>query len=76
VVRDGVLADPATIDAAVRAAGVDPDRPMITSCGSGVTAAILWLALDRIGRPPAALYDGSYSEWGGRGDVPVATGER
>lgn len=73
VVRDGVLADPTTITAAVRAAGIDPERPVITSCGSGVTAAILWLALDAIGHPPSALYDGSYSEWGGRVDVPVAT---
>ena len=74
VVRDGRLADPETISAAVAAAGVDAERPVITSCGSGVTAAILWLALDSIGRPPAALYDGSYSEWGGRADLPVATG--
>ncbi|HVH20943.1 MAG TPA: 3-mercaptopyruvate sulfurtransferase, partial [Pseudonocardia sp.] len=51
VVRDGRLADPATITSAVRAAGVDPARPVITSCGSGVTAAILWLALDAIGHP-------------------------
>ena len=76
VVRDGRLADPETIAAAVEAAGIDPDRPVITSCGSGVTAAILWLALDAIGHPPAALYDGSYTEWGGRDDVPVATGDR
>lgn len=71
VVEGGSLADPETISAAVRAAGVDPTRPVITSCGSGVTAAILWLALERIGHPPAALYDGSYSEWGARVDVPV-----
>ena len=49
---------------------------MITSCGSGVTAAILWLALDSIGHPPVALYDGSYTEWAGRADAPVATGDR
>jgi thiosulfate/3-mercaptopyruvate sulfurtransferase len=76
VVRDGRLADPETIAAAVRAAGIDPDRPVITSCGSGVTAAILSLALDSIGHPPVALYDGSYTEWGARADVPVATGDR
>jgi thiosulfate/3-mercaptopyruvate sulfurtransferase len=75
VVRDGALADPETITAAVRAAGIDADRPVITSCGSGVTAAILWLALDAIGHPPVALYDGSYTEWAGRDDVPVATGD-
>ena len=75
VVRDGALADPETITAAVRAAGIEADRPVITSCGSGVTAAILWLALDAIGHPPVALYDGSYTEWAGRDDVPVATGD-
>ncbi len=73
VVAHGRLADTATIAAAVESAGVDPDRPVITSCGSGVTAAILWLALDAIGRRPAALYDGSYAEWGARDDAPVSS---
>lgn len=74
VVTDGSLADPATITAAAEAAGIDPNRPVITSCGSGVSAAILWLALERIGRPPVALYDGSYAEWGARVDVLVERG--
>lgn len=73
VVKDGRLADAATIRAAVAAAGIDTSRPVITSCGSGVTAAILWLALDAIGAPPTALYDGSWTEWGAS-DKPVATG--
>lgn len=73
VVKDGRLVDAATIRAAVAAAGIDPSRPVITSCGSGVTAAILWLALDVIGSPPQALYDGSWTEWGSS-DKPVATG--
>ncbi|TSJ61965.1 3-mercaptopyruvate sulfurtransferase [Starkeya sp. 3C] len=73
VVKDGRLADPAAIRAAVKDAGIDPSAPVITSCGSGVTAAILWLALDAIGTPPQALYDGSWTEWGSS-DKPVATG--
>ena len=53
---------------------VDLERPIITSCGSGVTAAILSLALEVAGAKKTALYDGSWSEWGARADAPIATG--
>ena len=74
VLKNGSLASPAQIEAAFTAAGVDLDRPIITSCGSGVTAAILTLALESIGKKPQGLYDGSWSEWGSRPDLPVERG--
>lgn len=56
-------------------AGVDLRKPAITTCGSGVTAAILSLALERIGKTDHSLYDGSWSEWGMYADLPIASGE-
>jgi thiosulfate/3-mercaptopyruvate sulfurtransferase len=57
-----------------REARVALDRPIVTSCGSGVTACALAFALHLIGHPDAAVYDGSWSEWGLPGDTPVETG--
>ena len=56
-------------------AGVDLSRPAITTCGSGVTAASLFLALERIGHQNHSLYDGSWAEWGSFPDLKIATGD-
>ncbi|MDR7035909.1 MULTISPECIES: 3-mercaptopyruvate sulfurtransferase [Methylobacterium] len=71
---DGRMKDPDSLRAVFAENGVDPDRPVVTTCGSGVTAAIVSLALESIGRPARALYDGSWSEWGADTSRPVETG--
>ena len=71
---DGTMKSPADLHAVFQAAGVDLTKPAITSCGSGVTAAVLSLALERIGHRNHALYDGSWAEWGMYEDLSVARG--
>lgn len=71
---DGTMKPAAALRAAFEAAGVDLARPAITSCGSGITAAILSLALERIGHRNHALYDGSWAEWGMYDDLPMEKG--
>ena len=72
---DGTMKSPEACRAIFETAGVDLSKPAITSCGSGVTAAILSLALERLGKSDHSLYDGSWTEWGQFPTVPVATGE-
>jgi thiosulfate/3-mercaptopyruvate sulfurtransferase len=72
--EDGTLRSQAELKAAFKGAGVDLRKPIVTTCGSGVTASVLALALARLGLDRAAVYDGSWTEWGGRTDTPVATG--
>jgi thiosulfate/3-mercaptopyruvate sulfurtransferase len=67
----GTLRPESELRAVFTEAGLDVRAPIVTTCGSGVSAAILMLALHRIGAPQVALYDGSWTEWGGRPEAPV-----
>jgi len=71
---NGTLKSEADLRSALAAAGVDAAKPVVASCGSGVTASMVALALALLGRPDTAVYDGSWAEWGRDAGNPVATG--
>jgi thiosulfate/3-mercaptopyruvate sulfurtransferase len=71
--EDGELVDAQTIRAVINEAGVDLNQSLVTTCGTGVTAAVLSFALAAIGKKDVRLYDGSWAEWGARPDAPITT---
>ncbi|MBX9457795.1 MAG: 3-mercaptopyruvate sulfurtransferase [Rhizobium sp.] len=73
--ENGRLKSLPELKAAIEDAGIDLGRPVVTSCGSGITAAIITLSLASLGHTDNTLYDGSWTEWGGRSDTPVVTGK-
>jgi thiosulfate/3-mercaptopyruvate sulfurtransferase len=70
---DGTMLPVAELRRAFESARIDLRRPVVTTCGSGITAAVLALGLHVVGHPDVAVYDGSWTEWGGRTDTPVET---
>jgi thiosulfate/3-mercaptopyruvate sulfurtransferase len=75
LVADGRFRPRAELERKVAEAGIDLSRPVTTTCGSGISAAILSLAFETLGRASVPVYDGSWTEWGGRKDLPVETGK-
>jgi thiosulfate/3-mercaptopyruvate sulfurtransferase len=74
LIDNGRLKAPADLKTLLKGAGLNLEKPVITSCGSGVSAAIVSLALDELGHPAEALYDGSWTQWASTPGYPVATG--
>jgi thiosulfate/3-mercaptopyruvate sulfurtransferase len=75
LVVDGRFRPRAELERRIAAAGIDLSRPITTTCGSGISAAILSLAFESLGRSSVPVYDGSWTEWGGRTDLPAETGK-
>ena len=73
--ENGQLLPKERLGQVIEGAGIDLSRPVVTSCGSGITAAAITLALETLGHTDNRLYDGSWTEWGGRTDTPVVTGK-
>ena len=74
IAADGTLKPADQLAATFKGVGVDLKQPIVTTCGSGVTASVLALALARLGYDRTAVYDGSWTEWGGLADAPIVTG--
>jgi thiosulfate/3-mercaptopyruvate sulfurtransferase len=72
--EDGTMLPPESLQRRIAAAGIDPSRPIIATCGSGVSACALIHALHLLGHDQVALYDGAWTEWGGRADTPIESG--
>jgi len=73
--EDGTMKTPDTLKDIMQEGSVSLDKPLVLSCGSGITACVLALALDQVGKNDISVYDGSWSEWGMRTDLPIETGK-